>query len=144
MKKTLCFLALGALLVLLSGCVRSRLILYAMGNQTGKEITIYPPSEYQEGPVVLAPGDYFTVGHFLLPIDGPAFDSFYETSPFYIVMDGIKYQIDRNQQDNCLWVFNYHEAPEELAASLRQDKNELVWVYDLTEDYIRRQIIIDK
>ena len=142
MKKTFYFLALAAVLALTSGCRRGYSIMYAMGNQTTKEITIVAP--YDKEPTTLAPGEYFTIGHYSFSYEEPGIDAFYFNNPVYIIMDGVKYQIDRNQQDNCLWEGNYHQASEELATTLRQEKGELVWVYDLTEDYIKRQIVVDE
>ena len=142
MKKTFYFLALAAVLALTSGCNRDRSILYAMGNQTDKEITVYPP--YGKMATTLSPGQYFGISIYPLYPDGPVVEALYDNSPFYISIDGVKYQVDRNQRDNCLWTYNYHEAPEAIADSLRDYKGELIWVYYLTEDYIKRQIVVNE
>jgi len=139
MKKCLNLLLFSTLLVIMTGCEKSRSILYAMGNQTDKEIIVYPP--LFKDATILAPGEYFGIA--VYDIDVPV-QALYGTRPFYISMDGVKYQVDRNQKDNCLWTWNYHEAPKEVADSLRDYKGEIVSVYELTEDYIQRQIVVDE
>jgi hypothetical protein len=142
MKKLVNFLVLSTLLVIATGCERPRAVLYLMENQTGKEIVVYPPYYWEEN--TLAPDEYFPVGSFTIYPYGPGVEVFYRNQPFYISMDGVKYQVDRNQKDNCLYESNYHRASDALTDSLRQNKAELVWVYELTEDYIKRQIVVSE
>lgn len=144
MKPCIFYMVVITTTLFLSSCNQSRPILYMMENQTGTTITIYPPYSPYGDSTILNSGDYFTIGHFSTPKDGPVIESFYMTYPVYISMEGVKYQIDRNQDDNCLWERNYHPAPEALADSLRQFKNELVRIYVLTEAYIKRQIVVDE
>ena len=145
MKKTFYFLALAAVLALASGCRRGYTSLYVLGNQTGKEIIIYPPYYFEgEDSTILAPGEFFRIGR----VDyyngyGIRPESFYSLKPLYISMDGIKYQIDRNDPDNCLYTLNYHAASPEVTAALINGLYDYVSVYDLTEDYIKRQIVVD-
>ena len=140
MKKTFFFLVLSTVLIVMTGCDRPRAVLYLMENQTDKELTVYPP--YGLGVITLAPGEYFHVGSFGIYPDGPIVEVFYGNQPFYISMDGVKYQVDRNQKDNCLYESNYHRASDALTESLRENKTELVFIYELTEDYIQRQIVV--
>ena len=137
MKKMLNLLVLSTLLVITTSCERYRSVLYAMGNQTDKEIIVYPP--LFKDATILAPGEYFGIA--VYGIDEPV-QALYGTRPFYISIDGVKYQVDRNQKDNCLWTWNYHEAPEAVGDSLRGYRGEIVSVYELTEDYIKRQIVV--
>ena len=140
MKKNLELLLLCTLLVFMASCESPRSVLFALGNQTDKEIIIYPP--HGKGATTLAPGEYFGIAVYSLYHNAPVVESLYGTLPVYISMEGVKYQVDRNQRDNCLWGQNYHEAPKAVADSLRDYKSEVVWVYELTEDYIKQQIVV--
>jgi len=146
MKKTFCFLALAALLNLTSGCKKEYCSLYVLGNQTEKELIIYPPYYFEgEDSTVLAPGEFFKIGRVDYS-NGNGFrpEYFYQQQPLYISMDGIKYQIDRNDPDNCLWTWNYHAASQEVTAALLTGSYDYVSVFYLTEDYIQRQIVVNE
>ena len=146
MKKTFYFLALIAVLALTSGCRRGYTCLYVLGNQTEKELIIYPPYYYEgEDSTILAPGEFFRIGG----VDyfegyGIRPEYFYNQQPLYISMDGVKYQIDRNDPDNCLWTRNYRVASPEVTAAVITKYYDHVEVYYLTEDYIKRQIVAEE
>ena len=146
MKKIFYFLALAAVLALITGCRRGFSMLYVLGNQTGKQLIIYPPYHLQgEDSTILAPGEYFKIGSVVMAEGyGVKPDCFYYQKPFYISMDGVKYQIDRNEPDNCLWVWNYRYATQEETDALLKAPDSGVEVYDLTEDYIKRQIVVEE
>lgn len=146
MKKTILFLALAATLALTTSCRRADHILCVLGNQTDKQLIIYPPYHVEgEDSTILAPGEFFRAGSVTF-VEGYGVkpESFYYQEPLYISMDGVKYQIDRNDPDNCLYYWNYHPASEEVTAAVLTGNYDFVSVFYLTEDYIKRQIVVEE
>lgn len=64
----------------------------------------------------------------------------------YITYKGVTYLVDESQKDGCAWAENYSEATAEDLAKLKNQikQNEKVRVFRLTEDYIKKQIVIDQ
>ena len=146
MKKLLNLLVLSILLLSISSCSREYVQVYGLGNQTDKEVIIFPPAEIPfSDSIAISPHEYYRVGRLLLPTYGPIIESFYGLQAVYLKYDGVIYQIDRNDSDCCLWELNYHsEINEEIAAKLRVENGDKVATYVLTEDYIKRQIVVTK
>lgn len=143
MKQKLFFAMVMASLLLLSACGGTPFRrLYTLCNQSGKDIVLYPSG--MNDSVELAPNevyikDIITYGEYVKVDAYPVSDSV-----LYIIMDGVKYMVDRNQEGNCLLPYSYEPAPEAYADSIKQQPSDQVLVFYLTEEYIKKQIVVEK
>ncbi len=143
MKKCVYLFALCFGLFLLNGCSSgSRIIVYALHNQTDKDVTFCIDGA---NPSVIAPNEYYVISRCLEEIDGEMDLSIFWSSKIYLTLDGVRYQVDRNDSKGCLWKLNYHPVQDaEIAASLRTESRDGVCIFELTEDYIMRQIPVSE
>ena len=145
MKKLFFIQLVTFLFVSMTSCHRVDDYLYFLSNETGKELVIYPPMHYEgEDSTILAPNEYFKIGTVQYVYSyGVRPENFYYQDHLYISMDGVVYCIDRNDRNNCLWTWSYQCASDEEMAKLLYGSYDGAFVFRLTEDYIKRQIVVE-
>ena len=143
MKQKLFVAVVMASLILLSACGGYNFRrMYTLCNQTDKDLVLYPTKTNDS--VRLAPNgvqvmDIINVNpyvNFRAALNGG--------HALYITMDGVKYMIDRNQEGNCLSDYSYTLAPTAYSDSVKQQPSDQVLVFYLTEEYIKKQIVVEK
>ena len=131
-----------ASLLLLSACTSKPFRrMYTLCNQTDRALVLYPTKTNDS--VRLAPNEVYirkiaTYGEY---VDADAYPN---DSILYIIMDDVTYMVDRNLKWNCLSPYAYESAPKAYADSIKQQPSDQVLVFYLTEEYIKKQIVVEE
>ena len=148
MKKALCLFALS--LLLLTGCERVVRDTYVIENQTDKDLTFYPANyyftPYEKDTITIAPGEIFVIYQAVYNSKPNAYhpEYFYDNRPLFVEYDGVKYQIDRNDPENCFKAMNYWPPQQNYVTTSAYIKpDDFVWSFEMTEDYIKSQIVVE-
>lgn len=118
-------------------------------NMTDRDITVVCHSIWGHGDgsycdsVVVAPGEYYLLEEFQCVEDNyqGAPETILYLGRLYFYMDGIGYQVDRNDLTGCLWLPSFETFYHPYAPNgLSERKYDVIRIFDLTEEYIRAQI----
>lgn len=139
MKKSL---FLSAFVLVLAGCTSTTMSnFYYVVNQTDKELIVQPRADRV---VTVLPDEY--LGLFGLfyskDMEAPENVDLSSSAPLYITLDGVRYQVTK-EPDGCLYSQSYYEAPDSIAAQLRESKQDRIFLFPLTEDYIKSQLVVE-
>ena len=146
MKKKVFFIV-AAISLLLIGCSpKSTTDSYCLLNSTESTLTISSVSKSRD----VQPGDGYVITD-ITHYEGQdinGLSEIYEETwkPLFITMDDVTYQIDRTQEDGCAHSAAFSNPTQEERTIL--DKivypKSVIHVFRLTEDYIKRQIVVSE
>lgn len=157
MKKRQCIclpaiMAIGVMLLSFGGCENvnhsaDSIAKYYLHNVSGCNITIVNTHTYSGSvdSVSIGADGYYLFQHHAVSNDGYGYMEVLNAGYLlYIYINDSCYQVDRNDNESCLWAGIYREAATAERESLATSDRDWIRVYELTEENIKSQIYMPR
>ena len=118
--------------------VCAKYYLHNTSNYDVVVVTPYSPVTLAYDSIILKNGDYYLLEAITSSnnkINGH--DNLNNKCPLYIYLNDIRYQVDRNDDNACVWARSYREATKEEENVFMEKDIDWIRVYGLTETNIK-------
>lgn len=103
-------------------------------------VTPYSPVTLAYDSIILKNGDYYLLEAITSSNNINGYDNLNNKCPLYIYLNDIRYQVDRIDDNACVWARSYREATNEEENVFTEKDIDWIRVYDLTETNSKSQI----